>query len=429
MEKLENRFYIRTYGCQMNKYDSDIVKTLFLREDFEDVSTPEEADYILLNTCAVREHAEKRVIGRLNSLKGLKKRRPEIIVGVLGCMAKELPDLINHPVVDFLAPPDSYRNLVQWLKARKRGLIPEDKNEQYSNIFISTNKISNYLSITRGCNYFCSYCIVPYTRGSIRSRPPDEILKETENLVNSGTREITLLGQNINAYYYKGVDFPGILKRVSKIKGVKRLNFLTSHPKDIPDNLFPVMAGHKNITNYLHLPLQSGSDRILSRMNRDYTIQNYISIINRARKMMPNLTLTTDILVGFPGEKEEDFIETLQAVRKIRFDQSYMFAYSERKGTLAALFNDKVEEKIKKERLQRLIKVQNKVTEEKTRALKGSEMEILIVGEAKKGGKLGKSRNGRIIITNGVAKIGSGYIVNINKVNGWVPIGKIKKEV
>lgn len=429
MEKSNNRFYIRTYGCQMNKYDSDIIKTLLLDEGFEDVSTPEEANFVLINTCSVREHAEKRAIGRLNSLKGLKNKKPEVIIGVLGCMAKELPDLINHPVVDFLAPPDSYRNLVKWIKAKKNGLIPEYKNEQYSNIFVSPNNISSYLSITRGCNYFCSYCIVPYSRGYLRSRPPNEIIKEAENLVKNGVREITLLGQNINAYYYKGVDFPGILKKVAGIKEIERLNFLTSHPKDIPLSLFDVMAEHKNVTNYLHLPLQSASNRILMRMRRGYTIQYYMSLVNKGRKILPDLTLTTDILVGFPGEKDEDFKETIMAVKKIRFDQSYMFAYSERKSTLSALFNDNLEERIKNNRLRHLIEVQSEITEEKAHALKGRVMEVLVVDEAKKGGKIGKSKNGKIIIVNGVAKIGSSYIVKINRINGWVPIGEIKKEV
>jgi len=429
MEKSNNRFYIRTYGCQMNKYDSDIIKTLLLDEDFEDVSTPEEANFVLINTCSVREHAEKRAIGRLNSLKGLKNKKPEVIIGVLGCMAKELPDLINHPVVDFLAPPDSYRNLVKWIKAKKNGLIPEYKNEQYSNIFISPNNISSYLSITRGCNYFCSYCIVPYSRGYLRSRPPNEIIKEAENLVKNGVREITLLGQNINAYYYKGVDFPGILKNVAGIKEIERLNFLTSHPKDVPLSLFEVMAEHKNVTNYLHLPLQSASNRILMRMRRGYTIQDYMSLVNKGRKILPDLTLTTDILIGFPGEKDEDFKETIMAVKKIRFDQSYMFAYSERKSTLSALFNDNLEERIKNNRLRHLIEVQSEITEKKAHALKGRELEVLVVDKAKKGGKIGKSKNGKIIIVNGVAKIGSSYIVKINRINGWVPIGEIKKEV
>ncbi|MCK4225413.1 tRNA (N6-isopentenyl adenosine(37)-C2)-methylthiotransferase MiaB [candidate division WOR-3 bacterium] len=429
MEKLENKFYIRTYGCQMNKYDSDIIKALLLKENFKEVSTPEEADYIFINTCAVREHAEKRAIGRLNSLKSLKKNKPETIVGVVGCMAKNHPDLIHHSVVDFLAPPDSYRNLAKWAIAKKSGYIPEDKNEQYSDIFIYPNKISSYLSITRGCNYFCSYCIVPYTRGFIRSRPPNGILKEAEGLIDEGIRELTLLGQNINAYYYKGVDFPEILKRVANLKGLKRLNFLTSHPKDVPDNLFSVMAEHNNVTNYLHLPLQSGKDSILTRMNRGYTLKDYLRIIDKARHLLDGLYLSTDIIVGFPGEKEEDFKETLKAVERIRFDQSYMFAYSDRKGTLAALLKDKIDERIKKDRLRRLIEIQNSITMEKASAFKGKKMEVLIMGEAKKGGKIGKNRSGRIIIINGVAKIGSTYIVKINRINGRVPIGEIEKEV
>ncbi|MEA1912374.1 MAG: tRNA (N6-isopentenyl adenosine(37)-C2)-methylthiotransferase MiaB [candidate division WOR-3 bacterium] len=428
MEKSKNKFYIRTYGCQMNKYDSEIIKNLLLKLNFREVSTPEEADYVFLNTCAVREHAEKRVFGRLDSLKGLKRVKPDTVIGVLGCVAKYHPELIGHPVVDFLAPPDSYRNLIQWLKTKRKGTIPENENEEYSDIFISPNKISSYLSITRGCNYFCSYCVVPYTRGRIRSRPPEDILEEAQSLVDSGTKEIILLGQNINAYHYNGIDFPEILKRVSSIKGVKRLGFLTSHPGDLPKELFSVMAAFDNITNYLHLPLQSGSDKILTRMNRRYKLRDYIKIIEEARNLMPDLNLTTDIIVGFPGEEEEDFQKTLDAMKRIRFEQAYMFAYSKRKGTFAALFPNQVEKKVRKQRLQRLIYTQNEITREKARELIGKEMEVLILGEGKKGYKLGKNRNGRIIMTDGVAKIGTEYIIKINKVNGWVPFGGIKKE-
>lgn len=413
----------------MNKYDSSIIKTMLSKEKFEEVTSPEDADFILLNTCAVREHAEKRVIGRLNSLKNIKTKKPDTIVGVIGCMAKDIHNLIHHPTVDFLAPPDSYRNLANWMKSEKKGLIPEVKDEEYNDIIIENKKIGAYLSITRGCDYFCSYCIVPYTRGKIRSRPPDDIIKEAESLSSGGVREITLLGQNINAYRYKGIDFPEILKRVASIRGIKRLSFLTSHPEDIPSNLFSVMANSDNITNYLHLPLQSGSDRILKRMNRRYALRDYIDIISKAHKLMPDLTLTTDLIVGFPGEEEDDYQKTLTAVKEIGFDQAYMFAYSKRKRTLANLFPDQVEEALKKARLQRLIEVQNRITEEKVKHLLGRKMEVLVVGDAKRGGKLGKNSSGRIIIIKGVAKIGSLYIVRINDINGRVPIGVIKKEV
>jgi len=413
----------------MNKYDSDIVKKLLTEKDFEYVPNPLNANFILINTCSVREHAEKRVLGRLNSLKGLKNKNPEVIIGVIGCMAKNIPDLINHPVVDFIAPPDSYRNLVDWIKEKKRGLIPEYNNEQYSDIFISPNNISSYLSITRGCNYFCSYCIVPYTRGVLRSRPIDEILGEAENLTQNGVCEITLLGQNVNAYNYKGVDFPYILKKVAEIKGIKRLNFLTSHPRDIPSNLFSVMADYENITNYLHLPLQSASNKILSKMKREYTIKYYMNLVDKARRILPDLTLTTDILIGFPGEMNEDFNETIKAVMKIRFDQAYMFAYSNRKGTLSALLDDEIDEETKSKRLKYLIEVQNQITKEKSRSLVERKMEVFIVGKSKSNSKFGKNRSGRIIILNGVAKIGSSYIVKIENINGWVPVGKIIKEV
>jgi tRNA-2-methylthio-N6-dimethylallyladenosine synthase len=428
MEKQKNKFYFRTYGCQMNKYDSEMIKTLLLKEDFKEVSNLEEANYIFFNTCAVRENAEKRVLGRLDSLKGLKKEKPDISVSVLGCVAKHNKELINHPVVDFVAPPDSYRSLVEAIKTKKGEILPEKSGEKYSDIFTQTHETSAYLSITRGCNYFCSYCIVPYLRNKLRSRPVDDILKEAEKLINEGANEIILLGQNINDYSYKSLNFPDVLKRVSKLKGLKLLSFLTSHPADLPDNLFSVMAESPIIAQYLHLPIQSGSDKILTKMMRRYTKEHYINQIKKARSIMPDLTLTTDIIVGFPGETEEDFEQTLKAVKIIRFDQAYMFAYSERKGTLASLFTNQIEDSIKKRRLQLLISTQNKITGEKAEELLGREFPVLTIKNGRKGQKVGKTKNGRIIALPGVAKIGFEYIIKIYKINGWVPVGRIKKE-
>ncbi len=428
MAKQRNKFYIRTYGCQMNKYDSDIIRTLLLKENFKEVSAIEDADYIFFNTCAVRKNAEKRVLGRLDSLKSLKAEKPGISVSVLGCVAKYDKELKNHPVVDFVAPPDSYRSLIDALKEKDMGLVRENSCEQYSNIFTKGNKTHAYLSITRGCNHFCSYCIVPYLRNNLRSRPVEDISKEAEKLVGEGVNEITLLGQNVNAYLYKGVDFPGILKKVSKIKGLKLLSFLTSHPADLPENLFPVMAESNVITKYLHLPIQSGSDKVLKKMMRRYLRGDYINLIKKARNLMPNLTLTTDIIVGFPGETEEDFQDTLKVVRDIRFDQAYMFAYSKRDGTLASLFLDQVEDSVKKERLQLLMKTQDKISKKIAEKLLGKEMSVLTIENGKKGQKLGKTSNGKIIILPGVAKIGFEYIIKIYKIKGCVPVGKIKKE-
>ncbi len=428
MAKQKNKFYIRTYGCQMNKYDSNIIRTMLLKENFMEVPDINDADFIFFNTCAVRKNAEKRILGRLDSLKSLKEEKPHISVSVLGCVAKYDSELENHPVVDFVAPPDSYRFLVDVLKKKETGLIDENPCEQYSNIFTKTSKTRAYLSITRGCNHFCSYCVVPYLRNTLRSRPVDDILKEAQKLVNEGAREITLLGQNVNAYLYKNTDFPGILKKVSKINNLKLLNFLTSHPADLSENLFPVMAESEVITKYLHLPLQSGSNKILKKMMRRYTKEDYIKLIKKARNLMPDLTLTTDIIVGFPNETEKDFKETLETVRDIRFDQAYMFAYSKRKGTLASLFPDQVRDYVKKERLQLLIKTQNEITAEKAEELLGKELTVFTIENGKKGQKLGKTNTGKIIILPGVAKIGFEYIINIYKIKGWVPVGKIKKE-
>jgi tRNA-2-methylthio-N6-dimethylallyladenosine synthase len=426
--KQKNRFYIRTYGCQMNKYDSEMIKTLLLKENFEEVSTPEEANYVFFNTCAVRENAEKRILGRLDSLKGLKKENPDLSVSVLGCVAKHNKELINHPVVDFIAPPDSYRNLIEAIKDGNTGVLPEKPCEKYSDIYTEGYETNAYLSITRGCNSFCSYCIVPYLRNRLRSRPVKDILNEAEKLANEGAKEITLLGQNINDYWYKGVDFPDILKKVSKIKRLKLLSFLTSHPADLPDNLFSVMAESPIICKYLHLPIQSGSDKILSKMMRRYTKDYYINLIKKARSLMPDLTLTTDIIVGFPGETEEDFKQTLEVVKMIRFDQAYMFAYSEREGTLASLLTNQIENSVKKRRLQLLISIQNEITGEKAKELSGKEFSVLTIKNGRKNQKVGKTKNGKIIALPGVAKIGFEYIIKIYKINGWVPVGRIKKE-
>lgn len=412
----------------MNKYDSEMIKTLLLKDNFEEVSNLEEANYIFFNTCAVRENAEKRILGRLDSLKGLKKEKPEISVSVLGCVAKHNKNLINHPVVDFVAPPDSYRTLLEAIKTKKSEVLPEKTGEKYSDIFTQAHETSAYLSITRGCDYFCSYCIVPYLRNKLRSRPIEDILREAEKLIDEGANEIILLGQNINDYSYEGLNFPDVLKRVSKLKGLKLLSFLTSHPADLPEDLFPVMAESPIIAKYLHLPIQSGSDKMLTKMMRRYTIEQYINQIKKARSLMPDLTLTTDIIVGFPGETEEDFKETLKAVKMIRFDQAYMFAYSQRKGTLASLFTDQVKDTVKKRRLQLLIATQNKITKEKAQELLGREFSVLTIKNGRKGQKVGKTKNGRIIALPGVAKIGFEYIIKVYKINGWVPVGRIKKE-
>ena len=428
MEIQKNKFYIRTYGCQMNKYDSDIIRKLLIDENFKEVSDIEKADFIFFNTCAVRKNAEKRIIGRLDSIKSLKAEKPEISVSVLGCVAKYKQELTNHPVVDFVAPPDSYRLLISAIKRNKEGLLPENPCEQYSDIFTSTRKTTAYLSITRGCNRFCSYCIVPYLRNKLRSRPVDDILKESEELIDRGVKEITLLGQNVNAYSYKGINFPQILKEVSKLKGLKLLSFLTSHSADLPEDLFEVMTDSAVITKYLHLPLQSGSDKTLKRMKRGYLYSHYINLIKKARTLMPELTLTTDIIVGFPGETNKDFQDTLKAVKDIRFDFAYMFAYSKRNGTLATLFPGQVENRLKKERLRFLIETQNKITKEKAEEMLGKETPVLVIDNAKSGKKLGKTKNGKLVVLPGVAKIGFEYIINIYKINGWVPVGKIKKE-
>lgn len=429
MEKLKNRYYIRTYGCQMNKYDSELLQSLLHEINFTEVENEEDADYIFLNTCSVRENAEKRVVGRLDTLKGLKEKNSDVSIILMGCVASHHPELIEHPVVDYLAPPDSYRNLIKKLKKSNRGIVRENKLEKYEEILPYSRKVSSYISVTRGCNYFCSYCIVPYTRGTLRSRKPEDILKEGEILIDSGVKEIILLGQNINAYNYKGINFTDLLGKFSKLAGLKRLQFLTSNPGDLPSGLFETISSSSVISNFLHLPLQSGSNRILHLMSRNYNRSEYIKIIERARRIIPDLYLTTDLMVGYPGEKEEDYRNTIDTVKRLRFDRAFMFAYSNRKGTLSSLLPGQISEDVKHKRLKNLIEIQNRITRERAQSLIGKESDVLIITEGKKGGKIGKDHSGRIIVEEkGVAKIGTEYKINIEKINGWVPVGNIKKE-
>ena len=426
MEKGSKRFHIITYGCQMNQYDSGIISEILKKEGYIPVNNERDADIVILNTCAVREHAEKRVMGRIHSL-GRLKRHKNIKIGIVGCMAKRLPELLEIPEVDFVAGPDAYRNLPVIIG--REGVFEEGNPfEDYNEIWPLNEGISAYVSISRGCDNFCSYCIVPYVRGPLRSRPVDTILEEVEYLVAQGVKEIILLGQNVNEYNYKGVWFASLLGMVADIKGVEMLNFLTSHPKDIDYNMFMVMAEKKNMVRYLHLPVQAGNNRILKLMNRHYTVEEYRDTVKRLRSILPDVTLTTDLLVGFPGETEKEFMDTLALVEDIRFDHAFMFRFSPRPGTLAALMEDKLTDEEKIKRLRKLIEVQNRITRERNKEMLGKSFRCIVMKPAKKGGYLCKTWTGKYIAVSEKVNIGDVISVKVTHLRGNTPVGITQKD-
>jgi tRNA-2-methylthio-N6-dimethylallyladenosine synthase len=367
------KVFLKTYGCQMNEHDSGRVKGLLLSEGFRFSDKPEKADVLLFNTCSVRGHAEDRVFGLVSSLKRLKARRPDVIFGLMGCMAEAQREniFVRLPHVDFLCGPadidkipeiiervrNNARRLV-YLGGHKSGRIPEFPGDR--------NADKNaYVKITEGCDNFCSYCIVPYVRGRERSRPADEILREIKGLVEKGVTRITLLGQNVNSYgrgLKEGLTFPELLGKIDKLtQGRSEINFFTSHPKDANIELFRIMAAGRSLSKILHLPLQSGSDRILKRMNRGYTAARYKRLVRDFRKTVKGSSLSTDLIVGFPGETKKDFNDTMKAVKEIKFDSAYIFKYSPRPFTKAAKFKDSVSEREKEVRHALLLSTQREI--------------------------------------------------------------------
>ena len=367
---MEMKYYIETYGCQMNVYDSELVGSLLEACNYTLADDMSQADAVFLNTCAIREKAEETVHNRLDNLHVLKRNKPNMILGVLGCMAQNLKDdiLESRPYVDVILGPDSYRRIPEIIKERQGKMnhfvdTHLSKFEVYDDLFPSRHEgVNAWISIMRGCDKFCTFCIVPFTRGRERSRSIESVVDETIQAVSEGFVEITLLGQNVNSYRTPDGEFPELLKAVASVEGVKRVRYTSPHPQDIDDALLEVMRDYDNICNYIHLPLQAGSDRILKRMNRTYTQQEFLDLVDKIKVYMPNCSISTDIIVGFPGETEDEFLETLDVVKKVHFDSSFMFKYSSRPGTKAAEYTDKVSEEEKQNRLECLIKLQRENT-------------------------------------------------------------------
>jgi tRNA-2-methylthio-N6-dimethylallyladenosine synthase len=400
----KRKLYIETYGCQMNFSDTQIVNSIMTDHDFETTDQINDADLIFINTCSIRDNAEKRVRARLQEFKRYKKQKPGLIIGVLGCMAERLKEQLieQEKMVDVIVGPDAYRDLPRLLNVAETGqkainviLSADETYADISPVRIDGSGVTAFISIMRGCENFCSYCVVPYTRGRERSRDPQTIVDEAAALFMEGYREVTLLGQNVNSYRCSDDSgFPELMARVAAIDPALRVRFATSHPKDLSDNLLQTMAAWPNICRSIHLPVQSGSDHMLKRMNRRYTRNWYLNRIQAIRQFLPDCALSTDIISGFSSETEEDHQQTLDLMREVGYDYAYMFKYSERPNTLAAKkYKDDVPEEVKSRRLREIIDLQQELSLLSNQKDVGKTFEVLVENESKKSKKELSGRN------------------------------------
>ena len=413
--KNQKKLFIETYGCQMNIADSEVVASIMGMSGYELTDNINEANAIFINTCSIRDNAEQKAFSRLDYFQSLKKKRKDIIIGVLGCMAERIKeDLLERKVIDMVVGPDAYLDLPNLIGAVESGEkainIELSTTETYQDIIpqrIGHNRISGFVSIMRGCNNFCSYCIVPYTRGRERSRPATSIINEMKDLVAKGYKEITFLGQNVNSYLDSSEDnkytFPDLLAMAANTFPDTRIRFTTSHPKDISEELIRTIATYHNLCKHIHLPVQSGSNRILSLMNRKYTREEYLQKIAMIKRIIPECGITTDVFTGFHSETEADHQETLSLMQEVGFDNAFMFKYSERSGTYAAKhLEDNVPEAIKLSRLQEVVDLQNKLSKESNQKDLGKIVEVLIEGYSKKSRNqlFGKSSENKVVVFN-----------------------------
>lgn len=438
------RIFIETYGCQMNVYDSEIVLSVLEKEGYTPCKGLEEADLIMVNTCSIRDNAEQRVWGRLDRFLQEKKHR-RVTVGVLGCMAERLKqELLTHPAVDLVAGPDTYRDLPRMLHSL------EDNGEKQVNTVLSLREtyadidpvrtdaggVTTFISIMRGCNNMCTYCIVPYVRGGERSRDPQSIVKEAERLYAAGYREVSLLGQNVDSYLWKNpenptetVNFAQLIELVALVAPDMRVRFSTSHPKDMSNGVLYSMAMYPNICTHIHLPVQSGSDRMLEKMNRKYTVAGYLERIEKIREIVPEAAITTDIIAGFCSETEEDHRATLELMQKVRFDSAFMFQYSQRPGTKAARhFPDDVPPEVKARRLNEIIELQSAISLERNRECVGQTYEVLIEGTSKRdsGSLFGRTSSNKVCVFPALGHHPGEYVkINVESCTSATLLGNI----
>jgi len=434
MEKV----YIETYGCQMNFADSEVIAAILGKAGYGMAEEAGEADFILINTCAIRDNAEQRVRHRVRELRALQSRRQGLRVGVLGCMAERLQSrlMAEEDNVSFVCGPDAYRRLPEMLAQVRRGQkaaeVELSTTETYADIEpvrLAGNGISAYISIMRGCQNYCAYCVVPYTRGRERSRDPETIVREARTLFGQGYREVTLLGQNVNSYRWEEVGFPELMDRVASIDPLLRVRFATSHPKDLSDRLLEVMASHPNICRCIHLPVQSGSNRMLKLMNRRYTVEWYLDRVAAIRRYMPDCSITTDVIAGFSTETLEDHEATLELFRKVRYDYAFMFKYSLREGTYAwKHLADDIPEEEKTRRLNEIIALQGEIALENNRKEVGREYEVLVEGESHRSKEQLFGRNSQnkvLVFDRGDAQTGTYRRVKVESCTAATLIGSL----
>ncbi len=438
---MNKSYYIETYGCQMNVADSELIAGLLMQNGYESTTDIHRASAIFVNTCAIREHAEEKVHSRLGEFNQIKKQNPGVIIGVLGCMVQHLKDdILEHkPYVDIVLGPDSYRNLPDILNRKNKDAsqivdTTLSRFEVYDDLFPSRKEgINAWISIMRGCDKFCSFCIVPFTRGRERSRSVASIVREAEQAVAQGFAEITLLGQNVNSYHYQEDRFPELLDRVAQVPGIKRIRFTSPHPSDVTEKMLDVMAAHRNLCNYIHFPLQAGSDAVLKRMNRTYTRDHFVRMVGLIRDKLPGVGISTDIIVGFPGETDEDFRQTLEVMEAVKFDSAFTFKYSPRPWTKAAQYSHQVPEYVKQACLEELIQLQKKHTLLRNQELVGTDQEVLVEKESKRSDRQWAGRtdaNKWVIFDKGEARIKDIVTVRIEEARGVSLHGTIiEKEV
>ena len=430
LEGAGRKLFVETYGCQMNVGDTEIVVALMQREGYVYTERIAEADVILINTCSIRDNAEQRIWGRLAEMKRYRRERPGLVVGVIGCMAERLRERLTEGSggVDVVAGPDAYRDLPRLVRAAEAGskgvnvrLSAEETYAEIAPVRLDRNGVSAFVAIMRGCNNFCSYCVVPYTRGRERSRDPETIVAEARSLFENGYREVTLLGQNVNSYRWerdgKTTDFAGLLEQVASVDPLLRVRFSTSHPKDLSDELLHAMARHPNICRAIHLPAQSGNSRILELMNRKYTREWYLGRIEAIRRILPDCAISTDLIAGFCTETEQEHRDTLSLMREVGYEFAFMFKYSERPNTKAARhMADDVPENVKTARLTQIIELQNELSLESNRRDVGRTFEVLVEGVSKRRDDqlFGRtSQNKVVVLDRGVHRAGEYVTVRI----------------
>ena len=435
----KKQVYVETYGCQMNVADSEVVLSIMNDNGFGITQSPGDADVIFVNTCSVRDNAEQRVRQRISTLKNYKRKNPGVLIGILGCMAERLrTELIDKGnVVDMVVGPDEYRRLPELVEDAfngQRGIaVKLSRVENYDDIMpLRTDGITAWISVMRGCDKFCTFCVVPFTRGRERSRKLRSIVEEVERLSERGFKEITLLGQNVNSYHDGEFDFADLIRRASEVDRTIRFRFMTPHPQDMSEKLIQAIAENENACNSIHLPIQSGSNRILQLMNRTYTVEQYFSLVEKIRVVIPSATLSTDIIAGFPTETESDHTQTIDVIQSIGYDGAFTFKYSPREHTKAWEMNDDVPDEVKAERLNEIIELQQNISFKKNQQLVGSTVEILIERESAKSHDewMGRTDTNKVtVFPKDNSHIGDLVKITIDRCNSATLFGTVIKEL